>query len=176
MAGLLASVAALQGACSGGGDNGGAPPLGGAPGNAASQPAASGSGGTSRTGNVDACALVTREEAAAALGQAVLPGDKTPEGCNYVSEGDSGSKVVYIQVSAPNRAKQTFDFARQAFKDTKPVAGVGDEAFVLELGAPVAQVHFRKGDVYITVVVSNYSINDRVARATELAKKAASRL
>ena len=129
----------------------------------------------------DACTLVTREDAAAALGQPVNEAEVTyanaaKSDCNYTSVGNYGATVLYVQADYGPRARATYDLAKQVYSASLAVAGTGDAAFAIVLGAPSAQVHFVKGDAYVTVVITNVADEGRLEKAKEAAKRAATRL
>ncbi|MEO6100982.1 MAG: hypothetical protein ABIQ34_11755 [Tepidiformaceae bacterium] len=143
-------------------------------GNGASPPAGA-------TADRDACTLVTREDAAAALGQPVNEAEVTyanaaKSDCNYTSVGNYGATVLYVQADYGPRARATYDLAKQVYSEPLAVAGTGDAAFAIVLGAPSAQVHFVKGDAYVTVVITNIADEGRLEKAKEAAKRAATRL
>lgn len=140
-------------------------------------PASSGAAMTDR----DACKLVTREDAAAALGQPVNEAEVTyanagKSDCNYTSVGNYGATVLYVQTDYSPRARAVYDLAKQVYSAPQPVSGLGDAAFAVVLGAPSVQVHFVKGDAYVTVVITNVEDAARLEKAKEAAKKAAQRL
>lgn len=72
--------------------------------------------------------------------------------------------------------RATYDLAKQVYSAPQPVAGTGDAAFAIVLGAPSVQVHFVKGDAYVTVVITNIDDAGRLEKAKEAAKRAAQRL
>ena len=138
-------------------------------------------GGSGATQDRDACTLVTREEAEAALGQPVNEAEVTyanaaKSDCNYTSVGNSGASVLYVQADYGPRVRATYDLAKQVYSAPQPVAGTGDAAFAIVLGAPSVQVHFVKGDAYVTVVITNIDDAGRLEKAKEAAKRAAQRL
>lgn len=181
---LIAGAGLLIAACSGSSaaptDSGQAAPTG------AGQVSANGGAatGSSPSGNAtdrDACNLVTREDAAAALGQPVNEAEVTyangaRSDCNYTSVGNYGATVLYVQADYGPRVRATYDLAKQVFSSPQPVAGTGEAAFAIVLGAPSVQVHFVKGDAYVVVVITNVADEGRLEKAKEAAKRAAQRL
>ncbi len=129
-----------------------------------------------------ACALVGSDDAAAVLGEPVEAGEAeqdsrgTRTGCNYISKGSVGSRVVYIQVAKGSGEKAVFDLAKRAYSNPETLQGLGDEAFVIRLDAPVVQVHVRKGDAYYILAVTSPDEAARGARTLELARKVAAKL
>lgn len=176
---LIAGLSLLLAACGGesstssGGPGGSSAPTTGP---------ASGSGTANSGATVkDACDLVTREEAAAALGQPVNEAEVTyanaaKSDCNYTSVGNHGATVLYVQVDYGPRVRAAFDLAKQAYSAPQAMAGTGDAAFAIILGAPSAQVHFVKGDAYVIVVITNVADEARLEKAKEAARRAAGRL
>lgn len=137
----------------------------------------------SSNGDVDACKLVSKADAEKALGEPVKAGEPEVSGlkaktysCTYVSEGNYSAHVVLVQVTRGGDQKQTYDFARKAYKEVTDVKGIGDEAFSVQLGAPVSQIHVRKGDTFFSIVMTQISENGRPAEGRALAQLVASRL
>lgn len=146
----------------------------------------SGSQGSSKQADagsgIDACKLVTKADAASALGSEVKASDSVAKqsgaqsDCQYLSASADSPDNVYVQVASGKVEKDAFNVARDLYKDAKPLNGVGDSAFYVELGAPVVQVHILKGDRYLIIAVLDITPNDSVGAATALAKTAAGRL
>ena len=105
-------------------------------------------GGASRG---DLCSLVTKADAEAAAGVKMADPEKTPSGCNYVADGQA-QPVVFVQMGGK---KKDYDFAKTVYKDPVSVSGIGDAAFLIQLGAPVTSVHVVKGDSYYIVSITN---------------------
>ena len=83
---------------------------------------------------------------------------------------------MFFTVGKGPEQKSVFDLAKQAYKDPQELKGVGDEAFVVVLGAPVAQVHVRKGDPYFIVALTQIQENGRPEQTQALAKLIAGRV
>ena len=145
-------------------------------------PAASGPSNPGSTARAAACAVVGNEDAATVLGEPVEEGEAEDDsvrnvtGCNYISKGSYGSHVVYFRLGRSGKEKAAFDLAKQVYSKTEPVPGLGDEAFLVKLDAPVVQVHVRKGDAYYILAVTSPDEAARGARALELARKVAGKL
>lgn len=131
-------------------------------------------------GELNACDIVTLADAAKVLGSDVKAAESSSSrdkaDCQYLSTSSSVPDNVYIQVGASRAEKDAFELAKTIYKDIKPISGLGDDAFYIELGAPVVQVHVLKGGKYLVIAVLDISPADRVADATALAKVAAARL
>jgi len=194
-AGAYAAVAAaaLLVACGGGdGDSPGA--------QAGSSPAASSSGGSgsgssggatnvstgggssssgsssSSSGAINACALVTKADAERTLGEPVNAGqaqqgrNNTSE-CTYNSVGNYGANVVFIYAGKGPNERPAYDLAKRTLSRPEAISGLGDDAFAINLDAPVTQIHFVKGDSYVTVAVTNLQLPqpERAQRTRALA-------
>lgn len=145
-------------------------------------------GGGSNNGNnnsasdvgIDACALVTASDAESALGSPVKAGESSKgsnkSDCQYLASSPSVPDNVYIQLGYSRADKDAFELAKTIYSDPRPLQGIGDDAFYLELGAPVVQVHVLKDGKYLVIAVLDISPDNAVADATALAKTAASRL
>ena len=137
---------------------------------AKAQPA-QGSGGAGRSGApIDACALVTKAEAAALLGTPVgEPQPKTLPGlamsCSYLSGAPRDSRSVFVWASP----HPTADGARKAFVNVKrdaptlgttahDQAGLGDDAFWIH-----DQLWVRKGEVVLQVSADNEANTQKLA-------------
>jgi hypothetical protein len=132
---------------------------------------AQGSGGAGGAGKpIDACALVTRAEAAALLGTPVgepqpktLPGLATT--CSYLASAPRDSRSVFVWASP----QQTADGARKAFDNAKrdapalgttarDQAGLGDGAFWIH-----DQLWVRKGEVVLQASADNEANTQKLA-------------
>jgi hypothetical protein len=123
-----------------------------------------------QSSNIDACALVTRAEAAALLGG--LRRDPVPQTgyqqereCHYVSERGA-------QLSVSVYTADRWDLQKGIVSEMSPVAvpGLGDEAFAVRRGT-YAEVYVRKGALLLEV---RGSAGMEVSRG--MAAKAAGRL
>ena len=110
--------------------------------------AVGGGGGANRG---DICSLVTKADAEAASGVKMADPEKTPSGCNYVADGQA-QPVVFVQMGGK---KKDYEFAKTVYKDQAAVSGIGDAAFMIQLGAPVSSLHVVKGDSYYIVSITN---------------------
>ena len=140
-------------------------------------------GAASSGGAIDGCKLLTKSDAANALGEPVKDGEGETSGarikswsCTYVSEGNYGAHVVFFTLGKGPEQKSVFDLAHQTYRDAQDLKGVGDQAFVVVLGGPVAQVHVRKGESYFIVALTQIPENGRPEQAKELAKLIAGKL
>ena len=95
--------------------------------------------------------------------------EKTPSGCNYVADGQA-QPVVFVQMGG---RKKDYEFAKSVYKEPVSVSGIGDAAFLVQLGAPVTSVHVVKGDSYYIVSITNVQQLDaaRQQSAKDLAAK-----
>jgi hypothetical protein len=143
--------------------------------------APTGRGGTS--GNLDACALVTRDEAAAALGKSggnmqassssQITGASGSTVCQFIAQdGGSVAQLSVIATKTPDASasKLAFTAAKNGFKDAHPedVSGVGDEAYWLPA---TKQLHVRSGRTYLIL-----SGDAPIDAMKQLARSAVSRL
>lgn len=193
---LLAAIAATAVALSacGGDDATGTASTSTSPGGAAAASAntpASGNGtGASTTtkggsttaakGEIDACALITSQEASAAIAEPVKldheAKDAARSECSYVSSNNEGSEVVFLYVGSSKAERGAFDLGKKTYSNARAESGIGEEAFSVELGAPVAQVHVFKNGHYFTVAITNMNDPQRLEKARALATTVAGRL
>jgi len=137
--------------------------------------------GSEATISLDPCALVTREEAAAALGEPVTEGEPSLVGdietCTYSPEAGGG--IGSVQVAYLTRGVSTDEFpgviSEGAEVDLDPIAQIGDAAFW-----DGDQVVVRVGDVALSAIViptegGGSTAVDREA-STGLARLAAERV
>ena len=160
-----------------------APPLQGDKGTAAggaSRPSAGSNGG-----EIDACALITKEEASEVLGAEV---QSTPAKVESVGPPDRGAKSyscrykaarydgLSVTVVSPATAAD-FESARQQAGDPHPVTGVGDQAFIVGSAKEVQNILVLKGHYYFGVYITTIgNTTDRTEKLKALAAKVASRL
>ncbi len=146
---------------------------------AASSPAPGNSTVVAR-GELDACTLITSAEAAAAIASAVKLDHHEKNGtrseCTYVSSGNDGTEVVYLYIGSGRVERDAFDLARRTYSNARPLSGLGEDAFAVELDAPVAQVHVYKNGHYFTVAITNMHDPQRLEKARTLGQTVASRL
>lgn len=79
-------------------------------------------------------------------------------------------------VTSNDHVKRDFDFAKAAVHAPQTLSGIGQDAFALQLDAPVVQVHFIKDGTYVTLVVTNLADPARLEKAKALALAAAGRI
>jgi hypothetical protein len=151
-----------------------------------------GLGGCGEDGNsgvaklrVNACDLLTAEDAQAALGEqdVVLMtsflseakgGD--PAHCGY-NAGSDTTRTVSLEVRqapSPERARSRFESARSTLSGTEEVGGLGDAAFWI--GRGVDQIHVLKGDLHLIITSRPGPDADARAAAQTLAGKALGRI
>jgi hypothetical protein len=143
---LVAFVAAsLCSACggSGGSSNGAVTKPGAAPPAAAAK-------------DRDSCTLVTKQEVAAMLGQAVTDTSKTDNGiCTYHTAGDPQIGVLVLDNFA---TRDTFDSYIESGKEhakTYPMSGIGDEAVYVDAsleGFRTLSLHVLKNKLHFALV------------------------
>jgi hypothetical protein len=124
--------------------------------------------GSASGASQDACALVTKEEVAEAIGEAVVQAQSDGEGCTYETEDDASSVEVEVARTGGAGEMQTARDAAgvlgriggkmaegkgaeaqagEAMAEGGPVTGLGDQAFF----GPNRQLHVLKGDAYFAV-------------------------
>lgn len=122
----------------------------GSPSTAATAAAAASSAPASTA--TDGCALVTQDEAAAAMGVAASAPDKQGISCSY--HGPAQESVGVIVVSRPDTG--AFDRVHQQLQGQagfQDVPGVADVAF-MGSGGGGGQFHCRKGSTALTITLS----------------------
>jgi hypothetical protein len=126
----------------------------------------------------EACELITAAEAEEAIGKPVELSDEGTNStfgvCNYRS-GAGDNAILTVGFGTGSAA---YDSAVSALPDTKPAAGVGDQAVFVATGAGAAAqsgtVYAIAGEDYFTLAYSGEE--DPEAVTTELAAIAADRL
>jgi hypothetical protein len=129
-------------------------------------------GGTdegSAGGATDACALLTTEEVAAAMGMEVNDGTDAGTGdgsseCTWESKTDGVPTILTVVI----HAGVSYEQSKKGFQSTEPVSGVGDEAF---FGTGLNTLMMRKGDSVVQFVAIGNLADD--AAKLELMKKVA---
>jgi hypothetical protein len=151
-------------------------------------PTTSGDGGTAAL--VDACSLITLQEAEAAAGEDLVAPE--PEDQPYLGlstcfwNSASQTSLNYVQVSviatdAMDAALRAQGFtAKTNFEDQKAtsdrideISGLGDSAFWT---GPVTGLHVLQGDFYLTISVGLDGDAASLAACKDIAEKALSRL
>ncbi|MFG2301996.1 hypothetical protein [Actinacidiphila glaucinigra] len=94
------------------------------------RPSASPTGGTGGAGGAagDPCALVTRAEAERLAGTALGPGRDLEGTCTYVAP--ASGPTAQVEVFAGEPGKNYYDAERGLGHELKPLAGIGDEAWL----------------------------------------------
>lgn len=126
---------------------------------------------------VDACTLITREEAAAALGQPVREGVREDVSPVFACKYDAESNVESLRVTATafpsaQQAGEAYEMIVRS-NDYEPVSGIGDRAYIPAIAD--LSVHKGRWELDIALVVPG----DRAARfdrAKALANTAIGRL
>jgi hypothetical protein len=134
-------------------------------------------------GNLDGCSLVTKDEAAAALGKSgtnmqassssQITGTSGNTVCQFIAQdGGSVAQLSVIATKTPDASvtRLAFTSAKNGYKDAHPedVHGVGDDAFWL---AATKQLHVRAGRTYLIL-----SGDAPIDAMKQLAEAAVSRL
>lgn len=167
---LLAIVTGLVAACSGSAASGAPQAPGtqagatqaGATEAAATQPAtqpATGPTDTAAAGapkTLDACTLITTDEAAAALGEPVDPGTVPTAGahsCLFSGHPATGISIGGVEISLTGTG--SFDPNKKSIPGLTitPVSGVGDAAYYVSIGAGYQVLNVKKGQTTFTVSV-----------------------
>jgi hypothetical protein len=141
-------------------------------------PADTGSAGGG--GGDAACALITAEEAAEALGSPVDAPQSTTIGEGFsqclwrIEGGGPADNAVVVQyrgdTSADEYAEQVDNNCPEPLGDPVPVSGIGDEAF------ECVALMVRQGDHMVVVTVVSSDVDGGLAAQEELAQKALTRL
>ncbi|MEO8752633.1 MAG: hypothetical protein ABI624_08140 [Casimicrobiaceae bacterium] len=119
------------------------------------------------------CALLTKADAASALGGPVGDARQGSDTCYYGSQARAGDSVT-LQLLEGGRAK--FDFDRGRIQRTASVPGIGDDAFVFASQAGFVQIYFIKGTGYASLTLANAHDANRLESAKALARRIAARL
>ncbi len=127
---------------------------------------------------IDACALVTQDEAAAASGLAMprkhASTDAKSPSCEYGEEDPNGITVTVAVVQVG--AKGSFDdTAKTIAASREDIPGVGDAAYII---TGLRMIYVLKGDILLRIQLANPFLADDVyrARLTAMARTAVSRL
>ncbi len=148
-------------------------------------------GGAKKTakGLVDPCALLTKAEAEAALGEQVKEPEftdtKNPLGqklCLYSPVSEKAKRFIQLSVVQNEgmgkslrdqgyNVEQLYEETKNNLTDAKPVSGIGDGAFWGTNG-----LHVLKGNFYLNISVGNTSIPQNLELAKGLAEKVVPRL
>jgi hypothetical protein len=124
-------------------------------------------GRTSSTGLPEPCSLLATAKVAVFIGGTVKATAPTPQGCAY----SNGPKELDLVVSAGTTSIFTAD---QANYTGKPLAGVGDNAFLTQ---PQSIVEFIKGTLIVRLQLNTALISsDDVSNLEDLARQAAAQI
>ena len=177
---ILVVVAGLVAACSGSGATA-APPAAATPAGATpvaatpagATPAAPGATDTPAAGapkELDACSLITTDEAAAALGEPVDPGAPPEPGsssCLFSGHPAQGITIDAVQIAITSGGD--FDPNKKSIPGLTitPVSGIGDAAYYVSLGAGYQVLTVKKGQTTFTVSVLKAKAADSQLQAAE---------
>jgi hypothetical protein len=159
----------LLASCGGGGDV----PAADEPAVAESAPASS----AAAAPQVDACTLITREEAAAALGQPVGEGVREDTSPVFSCKYDAESNIEQLRVTATafpsaQEAKEAYEMIVRS-NDYEPVSGIGDRAYIPAIAD--LSVHRGRWELDIGLVLPG-NREARFDKAKALASTAIARL
>ena len=103
---------------------------------------------------LDACKLITKEEAAAILGEPVDAGAPPTPGsssCLFAAHPTTGFSLDGVTIGLPHLAE--FDPNKKSIAGITitPVTGVGDAAYYVSLGAGYVNLNVRKGQTVFSV-------------------------
>lgn len=128
----------------------------------ASRPSAT--AGSSLTGGINPCSLLTKAEAEDVLGVSVVVRGNTT-GCNYSTTKQGSLAILAIVVTAfpsAKAARQAFEAGRTAIGGSEKVGGLGDDSFYL---TSVNQLWTLKGRMFLNVSVIGPEDMKTAARA-----------
>ena len=181
--GCLAAILVLPACSSGDGDEDPPPAVSGSGATGSSTGPSSETGATGSSSAIDACALITEEDAEIALGaeievvqdpfgEGLIQGDPAEfaGACAYRPSGTDDGRAIAIGVAAPGSiTPEEFD---QLTEGGIPLGGPGDEGYAVGEG-----VLFRSGDLVVGIVVTTgEGMDTDRALALELAGIAAAGL
>ncbi len=125
------------------------------------------------TSSRDGCALLTKTDAAAALGGPVADPRRSGDTC-YYGAPVAGRDSVTLQLFEGGRSK--FDFDRGRMQRIASASGIGDDAFSFVSDAGFVQVYFIKGTSYAALTLQSSRDVNRLEVAKALARKIAASL
>ena len=139
------------------------------------------------SGNLDACALLTKADAESLLGGSVKEptttrnenGGTVVSQCHYSNEaGDKQVGLLARQAPTSAEAKQIFGTARSASKglsgtDPQTVSGLGDDAYWTD--GNLNQLNVLKDEVWL-IITTRQGKGDRLAASKDAANKILSHL
>jgi hypothetical protein len=154
----LAFVATLVAACSGSASTGGLPA--GGTGTDTMPAAATPAGGTVAAATpagapkqLDACTLITADEAAAAIGEPVDPGAPPEPGSSSCLFSAQAISTNSVEITITSVADFTPDKPSITGLTITKVSGVGDAAYTLSIGPGYLVLNVRKGQTTFSVSV-----------------------
>jgi len=132
------------------------------------------------TGEIDACAIVTKAEVEAAIGTTVL--DARPEqsagfaACSFNDPSQPAFTTVTVSVLTSASASVTrgiYDIGKQNANDPQSVTGLGDDAY---WDATLGNLDIAAGTYELNVSIAPLDNADRFAAAKAIAARALARL
>ncbi len=172
---LLAFAAVIFAAGSGSAATGApqavATPAGATPAGATQAPAVPTDGATPGSATaLDPCSLITTDEAAAALGEPVAPGQvPTPgaDSCLFSGHPAQGFDINGVEISITSGSD--FDPGQKSIAGltVTPIFGVGDAAYYVSVGAGLVVLNVRKGQITFEVSVLLAGASDTQLQAAE---------
>jgi hypothetical protein len=121
-------------------------------------------------GQLDACALITADDAAAALGEPVDPGTVPTPGarsCLFSGHPATGIDMNAVEISITSVAAFKPDQKSIAGLTITPVSGIGDAAYYVSMGAGMTVLDVRKGQVTFTAAVVKVKASDAELQSAE---------
>jgi hypothetical protein len=120
--------------------------------------------------NLDACKLITADEAAAVLGEPVDPGTVPTPGassCIFTGHPATGVDMNSIEISLIHLSLFTPDKKSIPGLTFTPVSGIGDAAYFSSMGTGFTVLNVRKGQVAFTTSVILAKASDATIEAGE---------
>jgi hypothetical protein len=134
-------------------------------------------GATSNTGGggpkeLDACTLITRAEAASALGEAVDAGTVPEQGASScLFSASTGITINSVEISITSGG--SFDSSKKSIPGLTiiKISGIGDDAYTVSIGDGFLVLNVKKGQITFSVSVlrKNASNDDLLAAEKTLA-------
>jgi hypothetical protein len=165
-------MAVLVAACGSSAATGGAPT--GAPGSGSPTDAPHGSSGSAASATpagapktLDACTLITADEAAAALGKPVDAGAPPTPGAHSCLFSDKGVSADGVEISLTGIASFNPDQKSISGLTITKVSGIGDGAYYVSMGAGYQVLNVRKGQTAFSASVLLKGASDSQLQASE---------
>lgn len=119
---------------------------------------------------LDACSLITTDEAAAALGEPVDPGAPPEPGsssCLFSGHPAQGITIDSVDINVTSGGD--FDPNKKSIPGLTitPVSGIGDAAYYVSIGAGYQVLNVKKGQTTFTVSVLKAKTADSLLQAGE---------